>query len=75
MGRPGYQSYLLFLPEAKPQGQVEPFSVRRRADIPWDRGDDIIRDHMDLGCVRQYVGMSVSMCRCVHQYVGVSVSM
>ena len=40
-----------FLPEAKPQGQVEPFSSVRpsvRADIPWDH-------------VRQYVGMSVSM--------------
>ena len=40
-----------FLPEAKPQGQVEPFSSVRPsvcADIPWDH-------------VRQYVGMSVSM--------------
>ena len=47
------------LPEAKPHGQVEPFSVR--TDIPWDRGDGIICDQMDLGCVRQYVGMSFSM--------------
>ena len=70
-----------FLPEAKRQGQVEPFSVARCADIPWDRGDDIIHDQMDLGCVRQYVGLSVglgvclSVCRYVHQYVGVSVGM